>query len=100
MNECVLLLIVSRELEDALIDWLLDYHAELIFTSQAVSCHGLSHTQLDTAEQVTGKQQRLSVQIQLSVDEAREVCARLHQAFPRAQIRYWITPVLESGQLG
>ena len=100
MNECVLTLIVLREIEDALTDWLLDYHVELVFTSQPVSCHGLAHTELDTAEQVTGRQQRLSVQVQLPLDEARDVCARLRQAFPRAAIRYWITPVLETGHLG
>lgn len=99
MNECVLTLIVLREIEDTLVDWLLDYHAELVFTSQPVDCHGLPHTQLDTAEQVTGRQQRWSVQIQLPVEAARDVCERLRTEFPRAQIRYWMTPVLESGHI-
>lgn len=100
MSECILTLIAARDLEDSLTDWLLDFHDELIFTSQLVSCHGLSHAQLDTAEQVSGRQQRLSIQVELSREQAREICDSLRSTFPHAEIRYWITPVSESGQLG
>jgi len=100
MTECVLTLIAPMQLEDALVDWLLDYDPDMLFTSQALDFHGVAHDELDTAEQVTGRQRRLAIQLQVSHETARDVRSRLAAAFRRAGLRYWISPVVESGVLG
>lgn len=101
MNDSVLLTIIAPQgLEEALIDWLLGYHSTIRFSSQPVDCHGVAHETLKTAEQVTGRQRRAEIRLQLSLEVARSLCAELAQVFPHGEIHYWLTPVIESGWIG
>lgn len=99
MGECTLNLLTLCELEHALIDYLLDYRSDLVFISHGVDYHGLPDAELAPAEQVTGRQQRLLISIQLSADEAQALAHELSRVFQGADIRYWITPVLNAGVL-
>lgn len=100
MEPCVLVLIANTSVEEPLFDWLLDYSDDMVFSSEVVDCHGIEHTALSLREQVTGRQPKLMVQLQVPLDAARALCAALGQAFPSAGIRYWIAPVIEAGHLG
>lgn len=99
MEQCVLVLIANTSIEEPLLDWLLDYSDEMVFSSEIVDCHGIEHTALNLREQVTGRQPKLMVQLQVGLMEARAVCAALSRAFPTAGIRYWIAPIIEAGHL-
>ena len=99
MEQSVLVLIADTRIEESLFDWLLDYQDDMVFSSDVVDCHGIEHASLSLREQVTGRQPKLMVQLQVPLTEARELCAALGEAFPTAGIRYWITPVLEAGHL-
>jgi len=100
MEQCVLVLIANTSVEEPLFDWLLDYSDEMVFSSEVVDCHGIEHTALSLREQVTGRQPKLRVELQVPLAEARALCTALGRAFPAAGIRYWITPVIEVGHLG
>lgn len=99
MEQSLLVLIADRRMKEPLFDWLLGYHDDLVFTSHVVECHGVEHAVLSLREQVSGTQPRLMVQLQIPLQDARRLCAALGTAFPAAGIRYWITPVLETGHL-
>lgn len=100
MEQCVLVLIANTSVEEPLFDWLLDYSDDMVFSSDIVDCHGIEHAALSLREQVTGRQPKLMVQLQIALGEARTLCAQLGGAFPNAGIRYWIAPVIEAGHLG
>ncbi len=97
---CLLVLISDTEIRDTLVDWLLSYHQDVVFSSEPIDCHGMDPDSLNLAEQVTGRQGKLLIQIQTSLYEARQICRELAGRFARAPLRYWIQPVLEAGVLG
>lgn len=99
MEQCVLTLIAEAAVEESLLDWLLDYHSELMFSSEVVNFHGIEQTALNLREQVSGYRPMLLVQIQLPLTEARGMCAALADAFRQANIHYRIAPLIEAGQL-
>ena len=100
MDECVLTILAPPAIEEALVDWLLELPEEVVFSSEPVSYHGTEHGVLDVREQVTGSQRRLLFHLQIPLETARELCSRLRSEFPDSSLRYWISPVLESGLLG
>lgn len=99
MNECLLTLIATPELEERLVDWLLETGHEGFST---VPCrgHGVHPERLSTAEQVAGRQRRVAFWLQLPENEAESIVARLGESFGKAGLHFWITPVLASGQIG
>lgn len=98
MNSTVLLTIIAPQgLEEGLIDWLLAHHPTTRFSSQPVDCHGVAHEILTAAEQVTGRQRRTEIRLQVPVETARALCLALGQVFPHSEIHYWLMPVIESG---
>jgi hypothetical protein len=99
-SPCLLVLICDTEIRDPLVDWLLSYHQDVVFSSEPIDCHGMDPDSLNLAEQVTGRQGKLLIQIQTSVSEAHQICRELASRFARAPLRYWIQPVLEAGVLG
>ena len=99
MNECLLTLIATPELEERLVDWLLETGHEGFST---VPCrgHGVHPERLSTAEQVAGRQRRVAFWLQLPGNEAESIVARLGESFGKTGLHFWITPVLASGQIG
>ncbi len=96
---CLLVIIADPGVRDSLVDWLLAYHGELVFRSAMIDVHGLDPDSLNVAEQVSGRQQKLEFQIQVTLEVARELCKGLRIEFPGAHLRYWIQPVVEAGYL-
>jgi len=99
VNECLLTLIATPELEERLVDWLLETGHEGFST---VPCrgHGVHPERLSTAEQVAGRQRRVAFCLQLPENEAESIVARLGENFGKTGLHFWITPVLASGQIG
>lgn len=99
-DEALLTLIAQTDIEQALLDWLLDYADDLVFASSVVDYHGVAHAALSLREQVTGRQKMLMVQIRSSQAGVAGLCSRLGDDFGGAAIRYWVIPVSDSGVLG
>lgn len=100
LDPCLLVMVADPAIRDHLVDWLLDYQDEMVFSAEAVDCYGIDPASLSLREQVSGRQGKLQVQIQCQLAEARALCSGLNRAFPGAAIRYWIQPVWEAGVVG
>lgn len=97
-EEVLLTLIARPGLEERLVDWLLGQQHQG-FTTLACEGHGISPHQLAAAEQVAGRQDRVAVWIVLSLERARALVEALRGSFGEAGLRYWISPLLESGPI-
>lgn len=97
---CLLVIISDIGMRDALVDWLLGYPQKLVFTSTAIDCYGLDPGALNVAEQVTGRQRKLELQIPADIDTARDIYSGLRLAFPNPELHYWIQPVVEADYPG
>ena len=99
MSECLLILIADRSAEVELVDWLLAFHEEMVFSTESIDCYGMDWQSLNLAEQVTGRQSRLMFHVQTSLDRAHAIRDGLRRDFPRANVSYRILPVLEQGDI-
>jgi len=99
MTNCLLNLIVSPQIEDAVVEWLLERDDVPGFSSLLVSGHGSSEHSMTLAEQVAGRSRRVMFLIQLSYDTAGAVLADLRKSFRGSGLHYWLMPVLEAGRL-
>lgn len=97
MNAC-LILILSRSLEEQMIDFLLS-HPEGIgpFTTHPADGHGAPGAMASAAEQVRGRSERVRIDILIDQDRARTLVASLGEEFRGAQVFWWLTPVIDAG---
>lgn len=94
----MLIINCSPDVEDALVDLLLDIDAVPGFTTVQARGHGPGG-ELSIAEQVAGRRNRIQVYITLDDALVRPCLQQLAAALPSPDIRYWVTPVIESGRL-
>ncbi|MEQ6340233.1 MAG: DUF3240 family protein [Gammaproteobacteria bacterium] len=99
MNECLLVIIATPTIEDALVDWLLTREGMNGFTSLKIDGHGTGHQCLSIAEQVTGRSRKLMFQCHLPIEVARDIIEGLKRDFAGSGLHYWMVPVLEAGRL-
>lgn len=99
MQQCLFVLICDHGMEEPLADWLLEYADDMVFSSEPIDCHGIANEALSSREQVSGRQRKLMLQIQISMDKAQRLREALARAFPNAALRYWITSLAAAGQL-
>ena len=93
-----LTLSAPRHLEEELIEQFLshpDWAAGFtLFSAEGYSRH---HETLSTQELVRGRTQRLAAQLVLEAELAEALLTYLKQRFPKRDVAYWITPVIEFG---
>ena len=99
MSEVCLTLLSSPEVEEKLLDQLLMCMASAVFTSQPAASHGGHLATLDPREQVLGRGDAVLIQVLLEPEAAQDLLATLRGQLPGASVRYWLTPVLEQGEL-
>ena len=99
-GEALVILNVSPELEEALIDWLLEREDGSGFTSFPVQGHSTRHEGLSIAEQVSGRQRRHQFQVELAAGRVDEFLEALEGALGGAGIHYWVMPLVRSGRFG
>jgi Protein of unknown function (DUF3240) len=99
MSELAITFLCPIALEEKLFDLLLLDGKVRIFTSMATAVHGVSHDKLDQAELVLGRARATSVQVIFDAAEKDNLLSRLRREFNRTGLRYWLTPVLESGEI-
>jgi len=99
MDECLLVLIVTPTIENAMVDWLLDRDDVPGFASMPINGHGASAHSLTAAEQVAGRQRQVMFQLHLSRAAADALIAAVRNAFGGSGMHYWLMPLLASGHL-
>lgn len=105
MSLVCLSLLGAPALEEKLLDQLLQSPHDLTFTSQGCASHGGHsddghiHGGLNASEQVLGRARAVLVQVLVPESVARQLIDDLGELFSGSGLRYWLTPVLEEGQL-
>lgn len=99
MSDLCLTLLCPPAQEERVLDLLLMTPEISVFTSSRAAAHGLHHSHLSAGEQVLGLALMTQVQALLSGSEPDAVLAELKRKLAGSGLRYWLTPVLESGEL-
>ena len=98
-SKVLLSLVISPDVEDAVVDWLLEQEEISGFTSLPVSGHGASPHSMSLAEQVAGRRRQVMFQTYLYEAESVTVMKGLEEKFAGSGMHYWTTPVITSGHL-
>lgn len=103
MNGTVMKLIVTLDvaptLEERVVDWLLSSDTAEGFTTFATYGHGSRHDELSVAEQVSGRQKRVAFRAEIEAGALDVFLESLRSRFAGSDVRYFVTPVVASGQL-
>lgn len=100
MNLVQLTLAAPRHLEEELLEQFLAHPAWAEgFTTFHVEGYSRHHDTLSTQELVRGRTERMEVQIVLEAENAQALLAHLKSRFPKRDVAYWMTPVIEFGRL-
>jgi hypothetical protein len=91
---------VSPALEERVVDWLLARDDVETFTSYDIKSHGSARHELSIAEQVSGRQRRAALRIELAAAVVDGWLAALAEAFGSGDVRYSVAPIVRSGRLG
>ena len=100
MPELCLSLLCPADLEEKLLDLLLLHPGLDVFTSTATAAHGLAFGALSASEQVLGRARATHVQVLMRESEKDAVLEALRREFEGAGLRYWLSPVIQAGDLG
>lgn len=100
LQEYLLTLIVPIDVAETVDDLLLA-RGDLVsgFTSSTAEGHGSRLTLRGAGEHVSGHAPRVQIQAIANEPALRELLLALKALLPRADLHYWLTPVLERGQL-
>ena len=99
MDQCLLALVVSPSIENAVIDWLLERDDIPGFTSVPISGHGTSTDSLTLPEQVAGHKRQIIFRMCLPEPVAQTIIEEVRQSFRGSGMHYWLVPVLASGHI-
>lgn len=99
MSELCLTLLCPPAVEEKLLDLLLMLPNTTVFTSTATAAHGLAHEYLDQTEQVLGRARATEVQVIFAAADKAALLEALRQQFSGAGLRYWVTTVVEAGEI-
>ncbi|MHB0985295.1 MAG: DUF3240 family protein [Sulfuricella sp.] len=99
MSELCLTLLCPPAVEEKLLDLLLMLPNTTVFTSTATAAHGLAHENLDQMEQVLGRASATEVQVIFAAADKAALLEAIRRQFAGAGLRYWVTPVIEAGEI-
>ena len=80
-------------------DLLLLLPAAAVFTSAPTAAHGLAFGGLNPTEQVLGRAFATQVQVIIPLADKPALLGSIRAQFAGAGLRYWITPVIEAGEV-
>ncbi len=99
MSDLCLTLLCPPAVEEKLLDLLLLSPHVSVFTSADTSAHGLAFNGLSQTEQVLGRSFATQVQVIIGSAEKDALLAAIQAQLAGAGLRYWITPVIEAGDI-
>jgi len=99
MSELCLTVLCPPAVEEKLLDLLLMSPNAAVFTSAPTAAHGLAFGRLNQTEQVLGRAFAVQVQVVFPDADKEALLGSLQEQFAGAGLRYWITPVVEAGEI-
>lgn len=99
MSELCLTLLCPPAVEEKLLDLLLMSPNATVFTSAPTAAHGLVFGTLNQTEQVLGRALATQVQVIFSDTDKASLLGNIQQQFAGAGLRYWVTTVVEAGEI-
>ncbi len=99
MSELCLTLLCPPAIEEKLLDLLLLSPNATVFTSTPTAAHGLAVAKLSQTEQVQGRARATEVQVIFAAADKTTLLEHLRQQFAGTGLRYWVTTVVEAGEI-
>ena len=99
MPELCLTLLCPPAVEEKLLDLLLMSPNTTVFTSTATAAHGLDHEKLNQMEKVLGRARATQIQVIFAEADKAALLEEIHQKFSGTGLRYWVTTVVETGEV-
>lgn len=99
MSDLCLTLLCPPGMEENLLDLLLMSPHATVFTSAPTAAHGLAFGRLSSTEQVLGRASAIQIQLIFPEADKAQLIDALKRQFARTGLRYWLTPVLDSGEI-
>ena len=99
MTDLCLTLLCPPAVEEKLLDTLLMLSEAVVFTSTPTAAHGLAMGRLSQAEQVMGRAEATEVQVIFPAEDKDQLLGQLRIQLVGAGLRYWLTPVVEAGDI-
>lgn len=100
MSDLCLTLLCPPQVEEKLLDLLLmSPNIATVFTSTATAAHGLPHETLDQTEQVLGRARATEVKVVFAATDKVALLDNIRCQFAGAGLRYWVTTVVEAGEI-
>lgn len=99
MPDLCLTLLCPPAIEEKLLDVLLMLHNTTVFTSTPTAAHGLVVRDLSQTEQVMGRAYATEIQVIFAASEKTLLLEHIRQQFSGAGLRYWLTTVVEAGEI-
>jgi hypothetical protein len=98
MSDLCLTLLCPPALEERVLDTLLMIPEIVLFSSSRAAVHGVHPERLSASEQVLGLAVMTQIQALLHEADRTRLLARLKDSFAGTGLRYWLTPVIETGE--
>ena len=99
MSELCLTLLCQPDVEEKLLDLLLMQPSQTVFTSTRTAAHGLPHEYLDQGELVQGRGRATEIKVLIAAADKDALLALIRQQFSGTGLSYWITPLIEAGEI-
>ena len=99
MNEAVLVIITSPNIEELLIDLLLEQPNISGFTSHVINTHGLGGNQLSMQEQVSGRRQKVQFMIYGNQNALQALIGFIKTTLEHSGTRFILLPAIDSGTI-
>lgn len=99
IKQQVLNLVFNQTSKDDVVDLLMGMNDITGFTLSNISGFSQEHSQYDIEEQVAGYRQLCKAEIMHNIPQLPELLATLKELKTNNGIRYWVTPIFESGKL-
>lgn len=97
MNEGILIIIATPNMEEWIIDVLLEQKDLSGFTSSYVDAHGTSGSRMSLFEQVSGRQQKVQLMVYGHLVILNGLIAQLKADLSHSDTHYILMPSIESG---
>jgi hypothetical protein len=99
MPELCLTLLCPPAIEEKLLDLLLLLPNTAVFTSTPTAAHGLVVWNLSQSEQVMGRAHATEIKVIFSEADKTALLDAIRRQFAGTGLRYWVTTVVEAGEI-
>ena len=99
MSDQCLTLLCPPSVAEKLFDLILMSPNATVFTSAPAAAHNLPRGSFNQTERVLGRGFATQVQVIVADADKAALLAQIQQHFAGAGLRYWVTPVVEMGEI-